>query len=123
MKHIKLFENFESKSCVSEKFKDSLKRNFSNEYDQILDVIMNDYHSFRDANDVLEKINKIIGGYGVEAVKDEDAFVDKYWFDCIAIYINMSDTYIMTILYDTENEKFECTSWGDFYENYQNQKE
>ena len=69
--------------------------------------------------------NKIMNAYGVEGLRDENAWVDRYWQNTIALYVNKGDTYITTLLYDTENDKYVITSWGNFYENwlYKHQKD
>jgi hypothetical protein len=68
----------------------------------------------------LEYANKELDGYGVEAVTDENAYVDSYYHNIIALYVNMGDTYVNTVVYSTETKEFMITSWGDFYENWQN---
>lgn len=116
MKHIKLFESFDRKSPITDEFKEDLSKEFPNVSQEIISIIENDYSVFSDAYNVLEKINTIIDGYGVEPLYEDETYVNRYWQNTIALYVNMSDTYIMTILYNTEDEVFECTSWGDFYE-------
>lgn len=68
--------------------------------------------------------NKLMNGHGVEGLRDENAWVDKYFYDIIAVYVNKGDTYDTTLLYDTEHDRYLITSWGDFYEHwlYKNQK-
>lgn len=67
---------------------------------------------------ILCAINQILEGHGVECIRDENVYVSRYYGDVIAEYINMGDTYLMTIVYDTAREKFLICSWGDFYESY-----
>lgn len=81
--------------------------------------MLNGNVKYDEANDVLEKISGMINGFGVEAVTHEDAHVDSYFRDAIALYINMGDTYDTTVVYDTENGDFLITSWGDFYEGWE----
>ena len=64
----------------------------------------------------MNALNELLDGHGVEAIKLEGAYVNRYWDDCIATYINMGDTYITTIVFNTVNQSYELTSWGDFYE-------
>ena len=64
----------------------------------------------------LDTINEIIKGYGVEALSSEYAHIDNYYFNIFALYINMGDPYIPTIVYDTKKDCFLISSWGDFYE-------
>ena len=67
----------------------------------------------------MEALNEILEGYGVEAIEMEGYYVNKYHFNIVATYVNMGDTYICTILYDTENEKYLLTSCGDFVEEWE----
>lgn len=64
----------------------------------------------------LEDANRILVGYGVEAITAPDAHVDGYYYDIVALYVNMGDTYSPTVIYDTEREKFYIESWGDWVE-------
>lgn len=66
----------------------------------------------------MKHANKLMHGYGVEALQDENAWVDRYWQSTLALYVNKGDTYSTTLLYDTENDRYLITSWGDFYENW-----
>ena len=43
--------------------------------------------------------------------------VDRYYFDIHLLYVNMGDTYVPTIIYDTLKELWYCCSWGDIVEN------
>jgi len=63
----------------------------------------------------MEKIDKLIGGYGIEVIKGEEEN-NKYYRDIIAEYVNMGDTYITTILFDVDERKFLLTSVGDWHE-------
>ena len=72
---------------------------------------------------VMEDANNILNGFGIEALRDENAWVDHYWQNTIALYVNLGDTYITTIVYDTENREFLITSWGDFYETWMAERE
>lgn len=76
----------------------------------------------RKVEEVLEEVNKLIGGHGVEAVRDENAW-DNYYGDTVATYVNMGDTYVTTLLYDTRNNEFHITSWGDWYEKYEQERD
>lgn len=64
----------------------------------------------------MNKINSLMDGHGVEAITWEGEHVSKYWMNIIALYVNMGDTYDMTVLYETETEEFTISSWGDFVE-------
>lgn len=62
----------------------------------------------------MEALNEILEGFGVEAIRGN--WVDNYYCDVQATYINMGDTYSLTILRDNELGKYILTSWGDWVE-------
>ena len=64
----------------------------------------------------LKYANKELKGYGVEPIKKEGAYVDKYYYDIVGLYVNMGDTYVKTIVFDTQDREFSIQSWGDFFE-------
>jgi len=64
---------------------------------------------------VLERMNTFLKGYGVEAVRG-DYQVDRYYYDIVAVYVNMGDTYDTTILYETDTGRFYVTSLGGWVE-------
>jgi hypothetical protein len=71
----------------------------------------------RDAEETLEQIDNLIGGHGVEAVRDEHLEgPGGYFNDTPLLYVNMGDTYDTTICYDTIDGQFFIGSWGDFVE-------
>jgi len=72
-------------------------------------------------DEILKKANKILHGFGVEPITDENAFINKYYYDIIGLYVNMGDTYDTTLVFDTDRQKFLITSWGDFYEKWQSE--
>lgn len=69
-----------------------------------------------DVDAVLENLNKLLSGHGVEAIRSSDAWVSSYYGDIVALYINAGDTYNPTIVYDTDNGKFSVESYGDWIE-------
>ncbi len=60
---------------------------------------------------------------GVEVITDEDAWVDRYHYNIVAAYVNVGDTYTATLLYDTQAGEFLVTSYGDWLEAYEAEKE
>lgn len=66
----------------------------------------------------MDKINILIDGYDVESIKSETYWTNEFWLNTVAIYVNMGDTYVRTILYNVVERKFEVTSWGDWVEKY-----
>lgn len=65
----------------------------------------------------LDKINDLVGGYGVEAI--EGNWHDRYYQNIVALYVNRGDTYVTTMLYDTVRGTWHVSSWGDFVEHYE----
>jgi hypothetical protein len=61
-------------------------------------------------------INEILSGYGVESVTVENMWINSYYQNICATYVNLGDTYMSTVLLDHITGKFVITSWGDFYE-------
>ena len=68
----------------------------------------------KDANARLEEINKLIEGFGIEAIRG--AHWNGYWCDVHAVYVNVGDTYALTVLYDPHTEELLLTSYGDWIE-------
>lgn len=66
--------------------------------------------------DRLEKINEILRGYGTEAIRGE--WQNGYWCDIVASYVNMGDTYLVTVIH-ARDKGFLVMSFGDFVEKYQ----
>jgi len=72
-----------------------------------------------DVSSALEEASRIIGGFGVEALQPEGAWVDRYWYNNILDYVNMGDPYVTTIMYDTQKGEFLIGLWGDFLETWE----
>lgn len=58
---------------------------------------------------MLKRINKLIGGYGVEPIRNESQ-------ETVALYINMGNTYDTTILFNRKTKMPMITTMGDFVE-------
>lgn len=67
----------------------------------------------KSASNALLEINDVLDGYGVEHVEG-DKGPSGYWSGAVAAYVNMGDTYNVTILYDTVDETFYLTDLGSF---------
>jgi len=65
-------------------------------------------------DNAMDELNELLGGYGVEAIQDEHAWIGHYYMNIIALYVNMGDTYDTTVVYDTDIEEAQIGSWGDF---------
>lgn len=74
------------------------------------------YHAPRASEVKLAALDELLGAYGVEALRVEGAWVDRYHGDIVASYLNLGDTYATTLLLDHERQRWRLTSWGDFYE-------
>ena len=62
----------------------------------------------------LEQINKILCGYGVESMRDIEW--DSYYGDIGLLYVNMGDTYVGTVIYDTRKKRWFVACLGDYVE-------
>jgi hypothetical protein len=72
----------------------------------------------REIENVMERVNAVfLDGLGVEAIRDPSQWID-FWTTTRALYVNLGDTYINTLLYDTKARKFRDWSWGDFVEKF-----
>lgn len=70
---------------------------------------------------VLEALNEVMGGFGVEAIRGR--WVDSYHCDIQAVYVNMGDTYDITIFLDHETGNYVLTSYGDWIERNEKRRE
>lgn len=64
----------------------------------------------------MKACDEILETCGVEAIESPSYQVDRYHHNIVATYCNTGDTYDVTILFETEAEKFRITSWGDWVE-------
>lgn len=64
---------------------------------------------------IMAALDEVLGGYGVEAIRDENSW-DRYHGDIVATYVNMGASYADTVLYEVENDRFITTTWGDWVE-------
>jgi hypothetical protein len=65
----------------------------------------------------MEVVNELLNAHGVESIQvSEELYQDKYWGNAIGLYINMGDTYDLTIIYDVIELEWQVTTWGDYYE-------
>lgn len=69
----------------------------------------------KSADAALDDADRRLEGHGVEAIRG-DYHVDNYYYDIVALYVNMGDTYNGTILYETDTGRFLVTTMGDWVE-------
>ena len=65
---------------------------------------------------LMQRANKMMDGFGVEALRQEGAYVDQYHGDIIATYVDLGDTYAATLLLDSDTGSFHLTSYGGWLE-------
>ncbi len=75
------------------------------------------------ARHIMLELNQILKGFGIENVRSTHAN-DKYWGKTIALYVNLGDTYDLTIVYDIFQEidgtSVHINSWGEWFEETEN---
>jgi len=68
-------------------------------------------------NGTLQSVSMLLHGYGVEyAPSKQDTHGEGRGLE----YVNMGDTYAMTIIYDCLHRSFVCAAWGDIIESERN---
>lgn len=106
---------------IDEKQLRSIIENVLREYDEEgrIEKMVDKYNKMRvdkrDVDGIMEKFDRMLDGYGIEAVRGHD-YQDSYWGDILFLYVNMGDTYTKTVVYDTQMKRFVFSSWGDYYE-------
>lgn len=79
------------------------------EYASVQALVAQCYHTPKHREMVAVAVNEIIAGYGVETVFGDGLEPE-------IMYINMGDTYNLTLLFDYINGAWFLCSWGDYYE-------
>ncbi len=70
---------------------------------------------FKSVDISLEFANEAMNAHGVEAIRGHD-YDDRYYGDVRALYVNMGDVYITTVLYDTRKRRWYLTDVGTWAE-------
>ncbi len=86
---------------------------------QQLFELLQDARAGSQSNEGLRQTNLLMNGHGVEAIRQEGAYVDNYHGDIIATYVNTGDAYSLTLLLDSETGAFHLTSYGDWLEQWE----
>lgn len=81
---------------------------------EVLTLIARPVSQANKADRILLQINRLIDGHGVEAIPNPN-----YSHKPIALYVNMGDAYAATVVWDMSTGKFEYTTWGDWFENWE----
>jgi hypothetical protein len=61
-------------------------------------------------------LDEILDGHGTEVIHSSNQWINHYYQDIIATYINMGDTYIPTIILMHDDHRFIVDSWGNIVE-------
>lgn len=64
---------------------------------------------------VISMLDELLEGFGVEAIRSEK-YWDNYYGDCVAEYVNMGETYALTVIRKVGQDNFFISSLGDFVE-------
>jgi hypothetical protein len=70
--------------------------------------------SYEEVDSIMEKINEELRGYGVESIPMEDYYLNSYYMNIIGLYVNMGDTYDLTLIYNTVDNRLTLWNWGDY---------
>jgi hypothetical protein len=65
---------------------------------------------------VLDEVNRVVGGHGVEAIRSSTRWDNSYYMDIVALYVNLGDPYVTTVVYDVERDRFYVTDYGEWVE-------
>ena len=88
----------------------------TNDTDEALDALLEILQWEKKPQRLMEFVDEILDGHGVEAVWNP---FDSG--DVLATYVNMGDTYVATILWDYGAGAPVLTDWGGWYENWENE--
>jgi tetrahydromethanopterin S-methyltransferase subunit G len=98
-------------------FESVLRKNYGEDFKKkALEIrnLMKDADNYDEIDEALNDINEILKCYGVESIQDNDFY--GYYCDIGILYVNTGETYDFTVLYDTRQERFLITSWGNIVE-------
>ena len=112
-------------------YKDDVKENVKKVFDVIekeeYDVedypvvdewIRDCYNSPKKYEIILAIMNEILQGWGIGHMRKEGVNVSRYFNDIICVYVELGNSYCLTVCFDTDLGVFEICSTGDFWENW-----
>lgn len=108
MNHLKIYEEYNSDSL-----NEDIAEVFPYLSEEMIEIISTWDESDKDADNIMQKLNFIMEGYGVEAILGAESWSD-YWLDTVALYVNMGDSNENTIIYDTNKGKFRVNTFQDW---------
>lgn len=71
-----------------------------------------DASNAKSVDEALDTTNRLVRAHGVAEIRGK--YVDRYFGEIVALYVNMGDSYSGTLLFNTVTKKFSLTTWGDF---------
>lgn len=79
--------------------------------------ILASVRSGREIQEALKAADLLLNAHGVEDIRSDKFDEGRGFFgDTAALYVNMGDPYVATILYDRPKDKFYVTGYGDWVE-------
>lgn len=81
---------------------------------QKIEEILQGPVSKNNVDNLLKSLNDLLDGYGIESIQGD--WVSCYWQCTNALYVNLGDTYVVTVVYDTAKNKLFVSSWGSYVE-------
>ena len=78
-------------------------------------ALLNEMYQETQDEDNLMQIAADLMNEEIEAMNDDSYYVSAYYLYCIALYIS-ANMYQTTILFDTEAQEFQVTTWGSWHE-------
>lgn len=77
------------------------------------------FHAASPSEEKMHALNVLFDCHGVETIRVEGAWINRYHGDIVASYLNTGDTYVETIVLESETGEFVLTSYGDWLEAYE----
>jgi len=77
---------------------------------------LKDYMRTGDVDRTLDLANTVLEGFGVEAMRDESIWAGNYYGSIGMLYVNLGDSYVPTLCYDTRKRQFIACCWADWAE-------
>lgn len=117
MKHLKLYEEYND-----DNLNEDIVEAFPELSEDLIEIIALWDETPQGAEETIEKLSVMMDAYDYESITSLNTW-QKYWQDTVAIYVNMGDTYITTIIFNTVEDKFEVGSIGNWIEENQEEYE
>lgn len=95
---------------INDRLRDNLAKDHVEPY-QVAMIIKGLMVNEADIDKALDRINELMRGYGVESVRDNQW--GNYYLDIGLLHVNMGDSYIPTVIYDTRSGRWSVCCLGD----------